>query len=92
MSDSQREFLKPLDLTPNRLAKAIRVPPNQITARLGWERFSKHRRNSGGTCKWPTTYDAEKALPAKVRNSIHNRSVLATGRRATRRVSHSDNV
>ena len=49
------EFMKPLGLTANALAKAIGVPPNRITAILkderhhrgyGWEGFSKHRRNS----------------------------------------------
>ena len=51
------EFLKPLGLTANALAKAIGVPPNRITAilkdergltgiqRSDWERFSKRRRN-----------------------------------------------
>ena len=54
-----QEFLKPLGLTANALAKAIAVPPNRITAILkdergitgilqsGWGRFSKHRRNFG---------------------------------------------
>jgi addiction module HigA family antidote len=53
------EFLKPLGLTANALAKAIEVSPNRITAilkdergitgtqRFDWERFSKRRRNSG---------------------------------------------
>ena len=53
------EFLKPLGLTANALAKAIGVPPRRSTAilngergitgirRSGWKRSSKHRRNSG---------------------------------------------
>jgi addiction module HigA family antidote len=53
------EFLKPLGLTANALAKAIGVPPNRITAILKGERgitgdtairlkpSSKPRRNSG---------------------------------------------
>jgi addiction module HigA family antidote len=53
------EFLKPLGMTANALAKAIGVPPNRITAilrakevsrgtrRFAWGRFSKRRRNSG---------------------------------------------
>ena len=53
------EFLKPLGLTANALAKAIGVPPNRITAilkdergitgdtRSAWGRFSRPRRNSG---------------------------------------------
>lgn len=32
------EFLKPLGLTPYRLAKDIRVPPNRVTAILGAKR------------------------------------------------------
>jgi hypothetical protein len=53
------EFLKPLGLTANAIAKAIGVPANRITAilkdergitgtqRSARERFSKRRRNSG---------------------------------------------
>jgi addiction module HigA family antidote len=53
------EFLKPLGLTANALAKAIGVPATRITAILrderaspgtrqsAWERFSRRRRNSG---------------------------------------------
>jgi antitoxin HigA-1 len=85
------EFLKPLGLTANALAKAIGVPPNRITAIL-----KDQRGISGDTAirlgtffqtspefwmKLQMIYDlrnAEKALPAKVRKSIEdNRSVLA---------------
>jgi plasmid maintenance system antidote protein VapI len=51
------EFLKPLGLMANALAKTTRMLPNLITAilkderditrRSRWERFSKRRRNSG---------------------------------------------
>ena len=64
MKFTYEEFLKPLGLTANALAKAIDLPPSRITAILKdgrgitgdtalrlWERFSKHRRNSRGTCK-----------------------------------------
>lgn len=85
------EFLKPLGLPANALAKAIGVPPNRITAIL-----KGPRGITGGTASrlgtffktsaefWMNlqmTYDlriAAKALPAKVRKSIEdNRSILA---------------
>jgi antitoxin HigA-1 len=85
------EFLKPLGLTANALAKAIGVPPNRITAIL-----KDQRGISGDTAirlgtffktspefwmKLQMIYDlrnAEKALPARVRKSIEdNRRVLA---------------
>ena len=85
------EFLKPLGLAANALAKAIGVPPNRITAYLKDE-----KRITGDTAirlgtffktsaefwmNLQMTYDvrnAEKALPARVRPSIeNNRSVLA---------------
>ena len=84
------EFLKPLGLTANALAKAIGVPPNRITAILKDE-----RRITGDTAirlgtffktsaefwmNLQMTYDlrnAEKALPARVRKSIEDsRSLL----------------
>ena len=84
------EFLKPLGLTANVLAKRSGVPPNRITAILNDE-----RGNTGDTAirlgtffktsaefwmNLQMTYDlrnAEKAMPAKVRKSIEdNRSVL----------------
>jgi antitoxin HigA-1 len=85
------EFLKPLGLTANALAKAIGVPANRITAIL-----RDKRGITGDTAirlgtffkmspefwmNLQMTYDlrnAEKALSAKVRKSIeNNRSVLA---------------
>lgn len=85
------EFLKPLGLTANALAKAIGVPPNRITAILKDERgFTGDAAIRLGTffktsaefwMNLQMTYDlrnAEKALPARVRKSIEgNRSVLA---------------
>ena len=72
------EFLKPLRLTANALAKAIGVPPNRITAiRLG----TFFKTSAEFWMNLQMTYDlrnAEKALPARVRKSIEdNRSVLA---------------
>jgi addiction module HigA family antidote len=85
------EFLKPLNMTANALAKAIGVPPNRITAILKGERgitgdtairlgtFSKTTAEFWMNLQM--TYDlrnAEKALPARVRKSIEdNRSALA---------------
>jgi len=85
------EFLKPLGLTANALAKAIGVPPNRITAIL-----KEQRGITGDTAirlgtffktsaefwmNLQMNYDlrnAAKALPARVRKSIaENRSVLA---------------
>jgi addiction module HigA family antidote len=85
------EFLKPLGLTANALAKAIGVPPNRITAILKDERgITGDTAIRLGTffktspefwMNLQMTYDlrnAEKALPARVRKSIEdNRSVLA---------------
>jgi len=85
------EFLKPLGLTANALAKAIGVPANRITAILRDERgITGDRAIRLGTLfqmsrefwmNLQMTYDlrnAEKALSAKVRKSIeNNRSVLA---------------
>jgi addiction module HigA family antidote len=85
------EFLKPLRLTANALAKAIGVPPNRITAIL------KNARGVTGDTAirlgtffktspefWMNlqmAYDlrnAEKALSSRVRKSIEeNRSILA---------------
>ncbi len=85
------EFLKPLGLTANALAKAIAVPPNRITAILKDERgITGDTAIRLGTffktlaefwMHLQMTYDvrnAKKALPARVRKSIEdNRSVLA---------------
>jgi len=85
------EFLKPLSMTANALAKAIRVPPNRITAILkGESGITGDTAIRLGTFFKTTaefwmnlqmTYDlrnAEKALPARVRKSIEdNRSALA---------------
>jgi len=85
------EFLKPLGLTANALAKAIGVPPNRITAILKNERgitgdtairlATFFKTSPEFWMNLQMTYDlrnAEKALPARVRKSIeNNRSVLA---------------
>ena len=85
------EFLKPLGLTANALAKAIGVPANRITAILRDERgITGDTAIRLGTffkmspefwMNLQMTYDlrnAEKALSAKARKSIEdNRSVLA---------------
>ena len=50
------EFLKPLGLTANALAKAIGVPPNRITAILKDERGNMSRnvfQNVGGILDEP---------------------------------------
>ena len=84
------EFLKPLGLTANALAKAIGVPPNRITAILKNERGitgdtairlgAFFKTSAEFWMNLQMTYDlrnAEKALPARVRKSIEdNRSVL----------------
>ncbi len=84
------EFLKPLGLTANALAKAIGVPPNRITAILKDERGitgdTAIRLGTFFTTSaefWMNlqmTYDlrnAEKALPARVRKGIEDsRSLL----------------
>ena len=84
------EFLKPMGLTANALAKAIGVPPNRITASLKDERgLTEDTAIRLGTffktsaefwMNLQTTYDprtVEKALPARLRKSIEdNRSVL----------------
>jgi antitoxin HigA-1 len=85
------EFLKPLGLTANALAKAIGVPANRITAILRDERGITgdtairlgmfFKMSPEFWMNLQMTYDlrnAEKALSAKVRKSIeNNRSVLA---------------
>ncbi|HEX2929404.1 MAG TPA: HigA family addiction module antitoxin [Candidatus Binatia bacterium] len=85
------EFLKPLNLTANALAKAIGVPPNRITAILKNERGitgdtairlgTFFKTSAEFWMNLQMTYDlrnAEKALPARVRKNIEdNRSVLA---------------
>jgi addiction module HigA family antidote len=85
------EFLKPLELTANALAKAIGVPANRITAILKNERgitgdrairLGKFFQTSAEFwMNLQMTYElrnAEKALPARVRKCIEdNRSVLA---------------
>ena len=83
--------MKPLGLTANALAKAIGVPPNRITAILKDERGitgdtairlgTFFKTSAEFWMNLQTTCDlrnAEKALPARVRESIEdNRSVLA---------------
>jgi len=85
------EFLKPLSLTANALAKAIEVPANRITAILKDERGitgdtairlgTFFKTSAEFWMNLQMTYDlrnAEKALPTRVRKSIeNNRSVLA---------------
>jgi addiction module HigA family antidote len=85
------EFLKPLGLTANVLAKAIGVPPDRITAIVKDERgitgdtalrLGTFFKTSAEFCmNLQMTHDlrnAEKALPARVRKSIEdNRSVLS---------------
>jgi len=85
------EFLKPLGLTANALAKAIGVPPNRITAILKDERGitgdtairlgTFFKTSAEFWMNLQMTYDlrnAEKALPARVRKSIEDkRSMLA---------------
>jgi addiction module HigA family antidote len=84
------EFLKPLGLTANALAKAIGVPPNRITAILKDDRGITgdtairlgmfFKTSAEFWMNLQMTYDlrtAEKALPAKVRKSIEeSRSML----------------
>ncbi len=84
------EFLKPLSLTANALAKAIEVPPNRITAILKDERGitgdsavrlgTFFKTSAEFWMKLQMTYDlrnAEKALPARVRKHIEDsRSLL----------------
>jgi antitoxin HigA-1 len=85
------EFLEPLGLTANALAKAIGVPANRITAILKDQRGitgdtvirlgTFFKTSAEFWMNLQVTYDlrnAEKALPAKVRKSIEdNRSLLA---------------
>ncbi len=85
------EFLKPLGMTANALAKAIGVPPNRITAILKSERGitgdmairlgTFFKTSAEFWMNLQMTYDlrnAEKALPARVRKNIEgNRSALA---------------
>ena len=85
-----KEFLKPLGLTANALAKAIGVPPNRITAILKDERgitgdtairlATFFKTSAEFWMNLQMTYDlrnAEKALPARVRKSIEDsRSLL----------------
>ena len=85
------EFLKPLGMTANALAKAIGVPPNRITGILKGERGitgdtairlgTFFKTSAEFWMNLQMTYDlrnAEKALPARVRKSIvNNRGALA---------------
>ncbi len=85
------EFLKPLGMTANGLAKAIGVPPNRITGILKGERGitgdtairlgTFFKTSAEFWMNLQMTYDlrnAEKALPARVRKSIvNNRGALA---------------
>ena len=85
------EFLKPLGMTANALAKAIGVPPNRITGILKGERGitgdtairlgTFFKTSAEFWMNLQMTYDlrnAEKALPARVRKSIvKNRGALA---------------
>ena len=85
------EFLKPLGLTANALAKAIGVPANRITAILKDQRGitgetairlgTFFKTSAEFWMNLQMTYDlgtAEKGLPATVRKRIEsNRRVLA---------------
>jgi addiction module HigA family antidote len=85
------EFLKPLGLTANALARAIGVPSNRITAILKNERGitadtairlgTFFKTSAEFWMNLQMTHDlrsAEKALPARVRKRIEgDRSVLA---------------
>jgi antitoxin HigA-1 len=85
------EFLKPLGLTANALAKAIGVPANRITVILKDQRGitgdtairlgTFFKTSAEFWMNLQMIYDlrtAEKGLPAKVRKRIEdNRSVLA---------------
>ena len=85
------EFLKPLGMTANALAKAIGVPANRITAILKGERGitgdtairlgTFFKTSAQFWMNLQMIYDlrnAEKALPAKVRKGIEqNRRALA---------------
>ena len=77
------EFLKPLGLTANALARAIGVPPNRITAILkdarditgdtGIRLGTFFKTSAEFWMNLQMTYDlrnAEKVLPARVRESI----------------------
>ena len=79
------EFLKPLGLTANALAKAIGVPPNRITAILKDERGitgdtairlgTFFKTSAEFWMNLQMTYDlrnAEKALPARVKKNIED--------------------
>ena len=72
------EFLKPLRLTANALAKAIAVPPDRIAVIRSGTFF---KTSAEFSMNLQMTYDlrnAEKALPARVRKSIEdNRNMLA---------------
>jgi addiction module HigA family antidote len=82
------EFLKPLEMTANALAKAIGVPTNRITAIIKEERGitgdtairlgTFFKTSAEFWMNLQMTYDlrhAEKALPARVRKRIEeNRS------------------
>ena len=84
------EFLKPLGLTANALAKAIGVPPNRITAILKDERGitgdtairlgTFFKTSAEFWMNLQMTYDlrnAEKTLPARVKKNIEDsRSLL----------------
>ena len=85
------EFLKPLGMTANALAKALEVPANRITAILKDERGITgdtairlgifFNTSAEFWMNLQMTYDlrkAEKALPARVRKSIEDhRGALA---------------
>ena len=80
------EFLKPLSMTANALAKAIGVPLNRIMAILKGQRGimgdtairlgTFFKTSAEFWMNLQMTYDlrnAEKALPARVKKSIENR-------------------
>ena len=80
------EFLKPLGLTANALAKVIGVPPNRITAILKDQRGitgdtairlgTFFKTSAEFWMNLQMIYDlrnAEKALPARVRKSIEDK-------------------
>jgi antitoxin HigA-1 len=96
------EFLKPLGLTANALAKAIGVPANRITAILNRERGitgdtairlgTFFKTSAEFWMNLQMAYDlrnAEKALPARIRKRIeNNRSVLSSSAGSAHRRNH----
>jgi addiction module HigA family antidote len=74
------EFLKPLGLTANALAKAIGVPANRITGDTAIRLGTFFKTSPEFWMNLEMTYDlrnADKTLPLRVRKSIEeNRTML----------------